>query len=166
MRKNFTKYFARAGVVAALYVTLSLLVMPVASGAVQIRISEGLALLPLVFVEAIPALFVGCLLVNIITGCAVVDVFVGSAVTLVAAIFTCFVGRKIKNFPLKIFIGGLFPVLLNAFILPLIWRFYSGNIEYVYIIQVLFLFVGQTVSVYAVGTPLVCAVKKFNEKID
>ena len=44
-----TKTVARAGIIAALYVVLSLIVFPVASGAIQFRLSEGLTLLALIF---------------------------------------------------------------------------------------------------------------------
>ena len=47
-----TKTVARAGIIAALYVVLSLIVFPVASGAIQFRLSEGLTLLALIFPEA------------------------------------------------------------------------------------------------------------------
>ena len=69
MRKTVTLLLARAGIIAALYAVLSFAVFPVASGAIQFRVSEALTLLPLLYVEAIPALFVGCIAVNLLTGC-------------------------------------------------------------------------------------------------
>ena len=155
-----TKRLALSGVVAALYVALTYAVLPIASGAIQFRLSEGLTLLPLLFPEAVVGVFVGCLISNLITGCAIWDIVFGSTITLVAGILTFYTGKLIKKTALKIFVGGLFPVLLNAFFLPVIWYFCYGELEFLYIIQVLFLLLGQSVSVYLIGTPLVIETDK------
>lgn len=159
-----TKKLARAGIIASLYVILSLITFPVASGAIQFRLSEALCILPLLFIEAVPALFIGCALSNLITGCAIFDVIFGSVITLVAAALTFLFGKIIKNLPLKIIIGGFFPVVLNAFLLPLIWVWCYGALEYIYFLQATFLIVSQSVSIYALGTPLYLAVDKFKKK--
>ena len=158
------KKLCRAGIVSALYVVTTLVVFPVASGAIQFRLSEALTLLPLFFFESVPALFVGCLLSNLITGCAPIDVVLGSLITLVAGLMTYAVGKIFKKTWLKIALGGLFPVLFNALLLPLIWEYCYGA-EHVYLIQMALLLLGQTVSVYLAGTPLVLAIKKRIGKI-
>lgn len=155
-----TKRLALSGIIAALYVALTYAVLPLASGAIQFRLSEGLTLLPLIFPEAIVGVFVGCLLSNLITGCAIWDIVFGSLITLIAGILTFIIGKVIKKMPLKIFVGGLFPVLLNAFFLPVIWYFTNGELEYLYYIQVAFLILGQSVSVYLIGTVLVLEINK------
>ncbi len=154
-----TKKIVRAGLIAGIYIVLSLITFPVASGAIQFRIAEALCVLPLLFVEAIPALFVGCMLSNLITGCMILDVFLGSTITLVASLCTFFVGKVLKKNWLKIVFGGIFPVLLNAFLLPIIWILAYGVIEYVYYLQVVFLLISQSISIYALGTPLFFAFK-------
>ena len=160
-----TKIIVRAGLIAGLYVVLSLLTLPVASGAIQFRLSEALTVLPLFFIEAIPALFVGCMLSNLISGCMLLDVILGSLITLVSAVLTYFVGKTVKNVPLKIVIGGFFPVALNAFFLPIIWVAIYGAIEYVYMLQVVFLLISQSISIYGFGTPLYFAIKKHQNKL-
>ncbi|MBQ9734498.1 MAG: QueT transporter family protein [Clostridia bacterium] len=159
-----TKKLARAGIIASLYVILSLITFPVASGAIQFRLSEALCVLPLIFIEAVPALFIGCALSNLITGCAIFDIIFGSIITLVASVATYAVGRIIKNTPLKIIAGGIFPVTLNAFLLPLIWIWCYGALEYMYILQATFLVVSQSVSIYALGTPLYLSTVKLKDK--
>lgn len=159
--KFTTAAIARAGIIAALYVAVSFVSAPIASGAIQVRLSEAMCMLALIFPESIPALFVGCALSNLITGCAVYDIIFGSLVTLVAALLTYIFGQIIKNVKLKIVVGGLFPVLLNAFILPLIWLWCYGFGEYIYILQVTFLIIGQSISVYALGAPLYFMIKRF-----
>lgn len=159
-RNELTKMITRAGVIAGLYTATSLITAPIASGAVQVRLSEALCMLALIFPEAIPALFVGCALSNLITGCAPLDIALGSVVTLIASVMTFLVGKAIKNNAVKIFLGGLFPVMLNALTLPLIWSLCYGAGEYIYIVQAVLLLVGQSISVYGLGIPLIFAIEK------
>ncbi|MBR2384828.1 MAG: QueT transporter family protein [Clostridia bacterium] len=160
MFKVSTKKLVRAGVISALYVLLSLIVFPIASGVIQFRPSEALTLLPLFYVESVPALFIGCILSNFITGCNLIDVFFGSLVTLVASFITYSVGKLIKNKILKFFVAGIPPVVLNALLLPLIWYFCYGELQTIYILQAVFLLVSQSVSVYLIGVPLCLGVEK------
>lgn len=152
MKKITTKKIARAGIVASLYVALSVVVLPLASGAIQVRFGEAMTLLPLFFPESCVALFVGCVLVNLISGCALIEVFAGAIVTLVSAILTYLIGKFIKNKPLRIALGGSFPVLLNALLLPIIWYYCYGQLEYLYLFQSLLIFLGQAVAVYGLGS--------------
>lgn len=157
---KFTKRLTRAGLIAGLYTATSFVIAPLASGAVQVRLSEALTMLALIFPEAIPALFVGCFLSNLITGCAPFDIIFGSLITLIAGSLTFVTGKCIKNLYVKVILGGLFPVILNAVFLPLIWVWCYGVGEYVYILQALLVLVGQLLSVYGLGVPLFLAVKK------
>ncbi len=162
--QNATKKITRAGIVGGLYVILSLITFPVASSGIQFRASEALTLLPLFFPETIFGVFVGCALSNLITGCLLWDIILGSLVTLISAVITFGVGKIFKNSALRIIFGGLAPVLLNAFILPVVWLLCYGNLEYVYLLQALFLLVGQSLSVYGLGTPVYLSVKSLKDK--
>ena len=165
LKEKFTTLsIARAGIIAGLYVAVSFVIAPLASGAIQIRISEALCMLALILPESIPALFIGCMLSNLITGCAVYDVVFGSLITLISATLSFFCAKTIKNTLLKIFVGGLFPVMLNALFLPLVWQWCYGYTDYVYALQVLFLVIGQAVSVYGLGTPLFVVIEKLKNK--
>lgn len=164
MKKFTTKKLALAGIIAGLYVVISLVTFPIASGAIQVRLSEALCILPLFFIEAVPALFIGCALSNLITGCAIFDIALGSLITLVSAILTLIVGKVTKNTWLKLVFAGIFPIVLNAFGLPLIWLLCYGVTEYVYHIQVIILFIGQTLSIYGLGIPLYFSIVKANKK--
>jgi uncharacterized membrane protein len=111
MNKFFTtKRLCRAGIIAALYMALTYAFAPLAFGPFQIRPAEALCILPLFFPEAIPALYVGCMLSNLASPYFIYDVFVGSLATLLAAFSTYMVGSLLKKEPLKLFLGGLFPV--------------------------------------------------------
>jgi uncharacterized membrane protein len=154
----------RAGIISALYVVLSLLVFPVSSGAIQIRVGEALTLLPLFFWESIPALYVGCFLVNLITGCMWIDIIFGSLITLFAAILTYFIGKLFRTLMIKVIYGGIFPVILNAFLLPLVWYYCYGQLEYLYLVQVSILMIGQALSIYLIGSLVCLTIKHLQDK--
>jgi hypothetical protein len=90
-------------------------------------------------------------------------VVLGSVVTLIAGILTYLCGKFLKRTALKIIIGGFFPTVLNAFILPLIWVLCYGAPEYVYIVQSAILLVSQSVVIYALGTPTYLGIKKMRD---
>ena len=123
-----TLYITQSGVIAAIYVILTLLsnAAGLASGVIQVRISEALTILPIFTPAAVPGLFTGCLISNIITGCAPWDVVFGSLATLIGAVFT----RMLKN---HIYLASLPPVLANMAIIPwvlsLVYQF-EGSIWY------------------------------------
>ena len=164
MKKFNAKTLSRLGIIAGLYVALSLLVLPLASGAIQIRFGEAMTLLPLFFPETCISLFIGCAIVNLISGCALTEIIVGSLITLIAGVLTAIAGKIIKNKVLKIVVGGFFPVVLNALLLPLVWYICYGVIEYVYYLQALLIFLGQAVAIYGVGSLVFIAMEKIIEK--
>lgn len=165
-----TKRLCRAGVIAALYVALTYAFAPFAFGPFQLRPAEALCILPLFFPEAIPALYVGCMLSNLASAYLVYDVFLGSLATLVAAFGTYLVGRFFKNTFLQIFLGGLFPVLVNAFAIPLIIVFLCGGAEgyssagAAYLTFVGSMLLTQSVWVYGLGLPLYFALIRLRRK--
>lgn len=169
MKKFFTaKRICRAGAIAALYVALTCSFgMLSFVGIFQFRPAEALCILPLFFPEAIPALFVGCMLSNVISQFGVADIFLGSAVTLVAAFLTWTIGQLIREENAKmpahiarIAVGGLFPVLLNALIIPVVIVYIGGFLDnfdsalIAYLWNFISLLVSQSVWIYALGTPL------------
>ena len=109
------KTLCMGGAVAALYVVLTLVAQAfgLASGAIQVRLSEALTILPVFTASAVPGLTVGCVLANLITGCAAWDVVFGSLATLIGAVGT----RLLKSKPLVAWIP---PVVSNALIVPIV----------------------------------------------
>ncbi len=169
MKKLFTtERLCRAGVIAALYTVLTCTVAPLAFGPIQFRPSEALCILPLFFVEAIPALYIGCILSNLFTSPYVFDILLGSLATLLAAIVTYMVGRFFKKTFPKLFLGGLPPVLFNALIIPVIIVFLSPNgadgyssMAAAYLLTALSIFISEAGVVYGLGTPLYFALQNF-----
>ena len=161
------KKLCRAGVIAALYVALTYVFMPFAYGPLQIRPAEALCILPLFFPEAVPALYIGCMIANL-GGGGVADIFLGSAITLIAALCTFFIGKVIKKKWLRFAIGGIFPVLFNALFLPFMFIFLSTTAETpsvaLYFTYFGSLFLTQGVWVYALGAPVYAFIYKMQKQ--
>lgn len=146
-----TKYVTKAALIAAMYVVLIVIQMiPAASltfGAIQLRLAEGLTVLPFVEAAAVPGVFIGCFLSNLllmaVSGFGLIDLIGGSLVTLVAAILT----KKAKNK----FLAFLSPVVLNGFIVS-IWVSHFTGIPYW--TTVLGIMGGEALSVFIFGTAI------------
>lgn len=150
------KTLTRAAVIAALYAALTLLLAPISYGAMQVRVSEGLTLLPVLFPEAAPALFVGCLLANLLGGSALPDIVLGSLTTLVAALLT----RRLRGNRL---LAALPPVVLNGLIVgALIHLLYTPEIPMA--LCMLYVAVGEAIACYVVGFLVLAAVKRVPER--
>ena len=100
-----SKYLATSSLIAALYATLTVALAPISYGPVQFRFSEALTLLPFYIPEAIPGLFVGCLIANMFGGYGMLDIVIGSVATLAAA----FLSRKAP----RLWLAALPPILVN-----------------------------------------------------
>ena len=114
--KNKTLNLTWAALIAALYVVLTLIAnaLGLASGAIQIRLSEALTIMPLFTWAAVPGLTIGCILANLLTGCALWDIVFGSIATFLGGLGTYYIGRKIPV------LGPVFPIASNMLIVPLV----------------------------------------------
>ena len=81
-------FLVQSAMIAAIYVVLTIVFAPISFGQIQFRIAEALTILPAFTPAAIPGLFVGCLIGNILGGAILPDIIVGSMATLLGAIFT------------------------------------------------------------------------------
>ncbi len=120
-RRPKTASLTLAAIIAALYIVLTFLAnaLGLANYAVQVRFSESLTILPYFTKAAIPGLFIGCLLSNILTGCAIPDILFGSLATLIGAIVT-YALRKYK------WTAPIGPILSNAVIVPFVLLYAYG----------------------------------------
>ena len=127
MKRLFTvKRLTRGAAIAALYVLLTLLtsVFGLSSGVIQIRLSEALCILPLFMPEAIPGLFIGCILANALSGCLFWDVVFGSLATLIGAIGA----YLLRRLPTRLsFLATLPTILANALIVPPVLMIVYGS---------------------------------------
>lgn len=114
-----TLYLAEASMIAALYLLFTLLTWQFASGVIQLRLSEALAVLPYFTPAAIPGLTVGCLLANLISGCAPWDVVFGTLATLLGAVFAWLLRKRALLVPIP-------NILSNTLIIPFVLRYVYG----------------------------------------
>ena len=117
-------FITHAAVIAALYTVLTLTAgaFGLANGAVQLRFSEALTILPYFTPAAIPGLFIGCILSNIMTGCVLWDIIFGSLATLIGAVGTYWLGRKVSKW-----LSPVPPILANTLIIPFVLAFAYGS---------------------------------------
>lgn len=139
----------QAGMIAALYVVLTLLAnaLGLANYAIQVRFSEALTILPFFTPAAIPGLFAGCILSNILTGCMPLDVVFGSLATLIGALGTCALGKPYRRTfhsdtpvinvqsvsALRKFLAPVPPIVSNTLIVPFILAYvyqFEGSLPY------------------------------------
>lgn len=145
-----TKALTRAGVIAALYAAVTLLLAPISFGPMQLRVSEAMTLLPVLWAEAVPGLFVGCFIANLIGGYGIVDAVVGGIATLVAALLT----RALRG---KRAVAALPPVLVNAVAIGLLLHVVADAPLW---LTMVYIGVGQALACYALGLPLLSVLCK------
>lgn len=121
--RNSTRYLVQAAMIAAVYVVLTYLVNALgwASGAVQLRLSEALTVLPFFVSSAVPGLWIGCMLANLLTGSALWDVVFGSLATLLGALGT----RALRS--RSPYLACVPPILANTLIIPFVLRLVYGD---------------------------------------
>lgn len=159
MKKKNVIRLTQAAMIAAIYVVLTYFISAfgLASGAIQVRISEALTILPVFTSAAIPGLFVGCLLSNLLTGCMALDVIFGSIATLIGAVGT-YLLRKTK------FAFTLPPVISNAIIVPIVLKNVYGLQDAAWYL-VLTVGAGEVISVCILGMILKKVLWKYRNVI-
>ena len=172
----------QAAMIAAIYVVLTYIFAPFSFGEVQVRISEALTILPIFTPAAIPGLFVGCLignilggailpdivfgsiaipglwlgcfLANMLTGGIPVDVVCGSIATLIGAFFTYQLRNKNR------FLAPLPPIIANTVIVPFVLR-YGYGVALPIPFMMLTVGIGEVISCTVLGLIVYGALKKY-----
>jgi len=144
------KILTRAAAVAALYAAVTLLLQPFSFGPLQLRVSEALTLLPVLWPESIAGLFVGCFLSNLIGGYGLVDAVIGGGATLLAALLT-YALRKNK------WLAALPPVLVNAVAIGILLHAVAKAPLF---LTMLYVGTGQAAACYALGIPLLVTLER------
>jgi len=156
MQKISVLFVTQAAVIAAMYVVLTFVSssLGLASGEIQIRLSEMLCILPAFTPAAIPGLFLGCLLSNLLTGCTIIDIVFGSLATLIAAVLS----YQLRNhkYPLLVTVP---PVIANMIVVPFILRF-SYGVPLPIPVMMATVGIGEVISVMVLGSVLYFALDK------
>ncbi|MEM1485099.1 QueT transporter family protein [Oscillospiraceae bacterium PP1C4] len=150
-----------AAMIAAVYCAVSISMLPLSFGAVQVRVAEALTLLPVFSPVAIWGVTLGCALTNAIgfaTGAniiGVLDIFFGTAATLIAALLS-YQMRNIRFGGLPV-LSSIPPVLLNAVVIggELTYVMSGGFQPQIFLINALQVGAGQMLSCCVLGLPLI-----------
>lgn len=163
-KKNQSKFVAESAVIAALYVVLTALssALGLASGAVQVRFSEALTVLPFFTPAAVPGLTLGCLISNLLTGAAIWDIIFGSAATLIGAVGTYLIGKSGKN--AAKWLAPIPPIAANTVIVPLVLAYAYGAEESVPFLA-LTVGIGEVISCGVLGLLLFGVIEKHRKDI-
>ena len=154
-----TLFIVHAAVIAALYVVLTLLAATfnLANGAIQVRFSEALTILPYFTPAGIYGVTIGCFLSNILTGCAIPDIIFGTLATLIGAIGTYILKKNRWLAPLP-------PIVSNMIIIPVILTYayhIPGGIPFL----MLTVGAGEVISCYVIGEILLSAINPVKQYI-
>lgn len=160
MKNNKVLFISQGAIIAALYVALTHLsnMAGLASGAIQIRLSEALTILPVFTPAAIPGLFIGCLVSNLTTGCIPWDIVGGSMATLIGALGT----YALRKYPHA---ASVPPILSNTIIVPFVLAYayrFEGSIPY-FMVTV---GIGEVICCGIMGMILMTALKKYSRQIN
>ncbi len=119
MKKS--RFLTEAAVIGALYVVLTFLarLFGLDSGAIQLRISEALTAFVVFTPAAVPGLFLGCIISNLLMQGVLLDVIFGSLATLIGAVL----GRVLRK---NKYLALIPTIISNAVIVPFVLIYAYG----------------------------------------
>ena len=153
MKDKKVTMVVQGAMIAAIYVVLTELFAAFSFGEIQVRISEGLTVLPYFTPAAVPGLFVGCIIANLLGGAIPVDIVFGSLATLAGAFFSWKLRRHIFLVPVP-------PIIANALVVPFVLRFgYGVNLPIP--LMMLTVGIGEVISCGVIGLILLFALERY-----
>ncbi len=156
MKHRNILFLTQAALIAAIYCILTYLFAAFSFGEVQVRISEALTILPVFTPAAVPGLFIGCLIGNILGGALLPDIIFGSLATLIGACGTYFLRKKSH------YLAPVPPIIANTILVPLVLRFAYGFTLPIPILM-LSVGIGEVISCGLLGLILYPALYKYRQ---
>lgn len=153
MNSKETGFLVQGALIAALYVALTMMFAPISFGPVQFRISEALCILPFFTPAAIPGLFLGCLISNLLGTAVIMDVICGSLATLIGAVGSYWL-RQHK------YLVCLPPILANTLIIPWVLRYAYGSTDLVPFMM-LTIGIGEVLAIGVLGNGLLALLERY-----
>ncbi len=155
-KKSKTRFLTQSAMIAALYVIFTEIsaVLGISSGVIQFRLSEMFAVLPIFTPAAIPGLFIGCLISNILAGGVIWDVVFGSLASLLGALGTWFLRKK------SVYLAPGPTIAANMIIVPFVLR-YAYGMEGTIPLFMLTVGIGEFVCAGILGVFLAKTLKKY-----
>lgn len=146
MKESKVTFLTRAAMIAAVYVVLCAAFAPISYGEIQVRVAEALVILPFFTPAAIPGLFVGCVIANVMGGSIMLDVVFGSLATLIGAVGSWHL-RSNR------FLVLLPPIMANTMIVPYVLR-YGYGVPLPVPFMMLTVGIGEVIAVGVLGNVL------------
>ena len=146
-----------SALIAAIYVVLTLLLRPISYGPIQFRVSEALCVLPYFTPAAIPGVFIGCLISNLLGGAVLMDIVFGSLATLIGAIGSWLLRRNR-------WLVSLPPILSNTLIIPWVLKFAYGSEDLVWYMMIT-IGIGEILAIGVLGQLLISVLAKYRKMI-
>lgn len=153
MKENKVLFLTQAALIAAIYVVLCVVFAPISYGEIQVRIAEALVILPYFTPAAIPGLFIGCFLSNMIGGSILVDMVFGSIATLLGAIGSYCLRRS------RILVL-LPPIIANTLIVPFV-LYYGYGVNLPIPFMMLTVGIGEVIAVAVLGRVLLNVLDRY-----
>ncbi len=157
--KTNVRSLVRAGIIAAIYALLTIALAPISSGLIQCRVSEAMSILPYFTFSAVPGLFIGCLLANLLTGAPIYDVLFGSLATLLAAYITYLLRKRAPKY-----LAPLPSVVVNALVVGAL-LVYVYDVGVNYWLAAGYVAIGQAIACFVIGLPLLSLLKSYGSKL-
>ena len=151
------RFITEGAVIAALYVALTLIFAPFSFSAVQVRIAEALAILPMFTFAAVPGLFLGCIIANLLGGAIAWDVIFGSLATLIGAA----IGYQLRA---NRWLVPIPTVISNALIIPLVLR-YGYGVNLPVPLLIVYIAVGEFLGSYLLGELLGTVLLRYGKRL-
>lgn len=157
MKENKTRNLVFGALIAAIYVVLTMMFRPISFGPVQFRISEALCVLPYFTPAAIPGVYIGCVISNILGGALWMDVVFGSLATLIGAIGSWWLrgNRYLVSVP---------PILSNTLIIPWVLKFAYGSEDMIWYMMVT-VGIGEVLAIGVLGQLLITMLGRYRTVI-
>ena len=153
-KSDKTIYFmVHAATIAAIYTVLTMVFAPISFGPIQFRISEALCILPFFTPAAVPGLFLGCFLSNLLCGSAILDVIFGSIATLIGALGS-YVLRRNK------WAVCLPPIVSNTVIIPWVLRYAYGSVDLIPV-AMMTVGIGEILAIGVLGNLLLMMLERY-----
>lgn len=159
MKNKSLRYLTQGAIIAALYVVFTYVAsfLGLASGVIQFRLSEALCIMACFTPAAIPGLYIGCLLANILTGAIVWDILLGPVATLIGAVGTWLLRRNL-------YLAVLPPIAANVLIVPMVLK-YAYMAEEAVPYLMLTVGVGEVVTCGVLGVLLYYVVRRYRKPL-
>lgn len=170
-----THAIAAAAIVGAAYAVLTMALAPISYGAVQLRVSEVLCILPYFMPCTAWGLFAGCAIANLLTG-NIFDIIFGSLATLAAGLITAALGKQ-RHTLANSALACLMPVAFNAIVVgAVITAAYEGfgllERPGAFALNAAYVGLGEAIVLYVLGLPLMRYLpgkkffREFTEKVN